>query len=83
MKARCVDIALVRLLLVLVKLSLPVQHLGCVTPGRTPAGQDTAAEDSILCTDEMTSFLSCSGMMNEYDMPFDLRPLFVFDRVAL
>ena len=51
------------------KLSLPVQDLGCVTPGRTPAGQDTAAEDSIFCTDKMTSFLSCSGMTNEYDVP--------------
>ena len=42
------------------KLSLPVQDLGCVTLGRTPAGHDMAVEDSILCTDEMPSVLRCS-----------------------
>ena len=55
------------------KLSLPVQALGCVTPGRTPAGQDAAAEHSIFV---LTSFLSCNGMMNDYDMPFLSTALF-------
>ena len=52
------------------KLSLPVQAFGCVRRVRTPAAQDTAVEDSIFYSDENTSLLSCSGMMNDYDMHF-------------
>ena len=67
----------------MVKLSLPVQDSDCATAGRTPARQDAVAEDSIFCTEEMTLSLGCSGMMNDHHMPFDLRPFFVLDFVAL
>ena len=64
------------------KLSLPVRALGRGTTGRTPDGQDGATEDSIFCTDEMISLLSCSGMMNDHDMPFLSMALFRTDRIA-
>ena len=51
------------------KLSLRVRALGWVTAGRTPAGQDAAAEFSIFCTAKMTSFRSGNDMINDYDMP--------------
>ncbi len=50
--------------------------LGRGTTDRTPAGQDAAAEDSIFCTDEVTSLLSCGGMMYDRDMPFLFIALF-------
>ena len=52
------------------KLSLPIRALDRGTTARIPDWQDGAAEDSIVGTDEMTSLLSCSGMMDDRDMPF-------------
>ena len=52
------------------KLSLPIRALGRGTTARILDGQDAAAEDSIVGTDEMTCLLSCSGMMYDRDMPF-------------
>ena len=40
-------------------------------------------EDLILCTDEMCLLLSCSGMMHDQDVPFDIWPVVVLDLVAL
>ena len=54
------------------KLSLPVQtlELGDVYRVGYLTRQYAAVGDSILCTDEMTILLSCSGMIYDHDMPF-------------
>ena len=70
-KGGCIDIALVRLLSVWRNCpywSNPrmsdVYRVAYLTE------QDAAVEDSILCTDEITFLLSCSGVMYDHDMPF-------------
>ena len=78
------DTALVRLPGAWRKLSLPVRAVGRATTGRTPAGQDEAAEDSIICTDVMNPLLSCSGIMYDHDIPFFYQSsFFVLDRAPL
>ena len=83
-KAGCLDIALVRFLGGWgSSLHQSRPRLGDVYTAGHLAGRDTAAEDSISRTDEMTFLLSCSYMMYDREMPFYLRPVFVLDRVAL